>query len=173
MADGARIVSITAVGPDDYRVELLRDGITRGFVFTVEDGLIPVVSAPREFNVAMHYNQSDALALSRAVAAVHEARKTPLQASLDLVGPWRALLAQAVASDGLEPATLCPICAAQQVRLEVTGRNDDGSGCVALWCESCRNGVFLTHTPVPAGHPVFDGALPEFFDLTLDGPPES
>jgi hypothetical protein len=167
-ADGARIVSITAVGPHDYRVDFVRDGVTRGFVFTIDDGVVPVVSSSRDFNVAMHYNQADTLDLVRAVAALHTARKTALAVELDLAAPWRALLAQAVSAGDLDPESACPVCATRRLRLEVTERQEDGAGSGALWCDSCLNGVSFENSPVPAGRAVFSGALPAFWNLRRD-----
>lgn len=164
-ADGARIVSIAAVGSHDYRVDFLRDGVTRGFVFTVDDAVVPVVSSSRDFNVAMHYNQTDTLDLVRAVVALHTARKTALDVELDLVAPWRALLAHAVSDGDLDPESACPICAARRLRLAVTEKHEDGTGSVALWCDSCLNGIGFENSPVPAGPAVFSSALPAFWNL--------
>lgn len=165
MADGARVTSIAAVGTHDYRVEIERDGISRGFIFTVDDGPVPVVSSSREFNVAMRYNQSETLDLARAVAALHTARQTALAVDLDFLAPWRALLTQAVAAGGLDPASPCPICTAQRLRLEVTAHREGGWGSAALWCQSCLNGLSFENVEVPVGQAVSPEALPEFYDL--------
>jgi hypothetical protein len=166
--DGARIVSIAAVGPRSYRVDFLRDGVTRGFVFTVEDAAVPVVSSSRDFNVAMHYNQAGTLGLVRAIVALHTARQSALAVEFDLVGPWRELLARAVSAGDADPASACPICATPRLRLEVTEKHEDATGSVALWCEGCLNGVSFENSPVPAGRALFSGALPAFWDLRRD-----